>query len=335
MIPCLLILMGAVFLDRCFGDPIYPVHPVRLIGRSIRILEPIFRSVPLPEFWEGAAFTLTILICWESILFFSFKITSFALPMASLFSLYLLYSCIALRDLSTHVTEVIRPLREGNLPQSRRALQKIVGRDTHALDKDGIYRATIETVSEALVDGFLSPIFYFSLFALLGHAYRQPCLLGLMGALGYRIINTLDSMIGYKSDVYLYFGRFAARLDDIANFIPARLSIVFLLLAAWVLNLNVLTAVDITCRDRHHSASPNAGYPESFVAGALDIQLGGPVLYPFGLVEKPWMGNGTTPLSIEIVEKSLRLITLAGYIATGLFALALYLVPTAMGLPGL
>ncbi len=335
MIPCLLIVVGTVLLDRCLGDPAYSLHPVRLIGRSIQILEPVFRSLPLPEFWEGTAFTLSILVLWEGILVLCVRITSLSYPMKYLFSLYLLYSCIALRDLSTHVSAVTRSLREGDLIKSQTALQRIVGRDTRILDKDGIYRATIETVSEALVDGFLSPLFYFSLFALLGYASHRPCLYGLMGTLGYRIINTLDSMIGYKSDSYLYFGRFAARLDDIVNFIPARLSIVFLSLGAWALKLNVSSAVDTTWRYRHCSASPNAGYPESFVAGALNIQLGGPVRYPFGLVEKPWIGNGTTPLSVEIVEKSLRLVTLAGYIATGLLTLALWLTPYVMDLSGL
>ena len=335
MIPCALLLICAVILDRLIGDPPYTGHPVRLIGRSIQILESLFRARIPNAFLGGTVLTLLALAFWETLLFLAMEAAFLYKPLGVLFSLYLLYSCIALRDLATHVSHVTKELSKGNLQKSREALQKIVGRDTQVLDEKGVLKATIETVSEALVDGFLSPIFYFSVFSLIGYLFQMPCLYGLMGVLGYRIINTLDSMIGYKNERYFQFGKFAARLDDIVNFVPARLSLLFLFLSVWLLKLDVASAIKTTRRDRFCSASPNAGHPESFVAGALHITLGGPVHYPFGLVDKPEIGNGTTPLTIETVSQSLKIVTLAGYLSAALMALALLLTPFAINLPGL
>jgi len=208
----------------------------------------------------------------------------------------------------------------------------IVGRDTSVLNRQGILRASIETAAEGFVDGFLAPIFWYALSALIGGTlFQAPCVFGLSGILGYRIINTLDSMIGYRNKQYLYFGRFAARLDDIVNFIPARLSILFLFLSAWFLGKDAGNGLDSVVKYSHYAASPNAGYPESFVAGAFHIRLGGSVQYPFGRVDKPVIGNGVVRPDSRTVHEVTRLITLSGFLSTGIMALFLILMPAFLG----
>ncbi len=324
---CALLLVFAILLDRLLGDPPYPWHPVRLIGRSIQWLEPLFRRRGIQGVWGGTAFVLSLLLFWLGFIALLTHAAFIFKPVGFLFSLYILYSCIAHQDLAAHVRPVVSALERGEIDESRVALQKIVGRDTQVLDETGIIRATIETIAEGFVDGFLSPIFFFSVFSLAGLAFHAPCLSGVMGVFGYRIINTLDSMIGYKNERYLYFGRFAARLDDVANFVPARLSILFLFLSAWLLKLDAAGGVDATWRYRLCAASPNAGYPESFVAGALGIRIGGPVQYPFGKVTKPFIGEGHAPLTVETVRQTTRLILRAGYLAGGMSALFLWASP--------
>ncbi len=328
MITCSLLLITAVTIDAFLGDPAYPFHPVRLIGKSIQLLEPIFRKIPVPEFLQGAFFVLLVLGIWEGVLLGLFRLLSVAAPVVTLFALFVLYSSFALRDLTHHIHPVIRALEQGDMAGARENLQKIVGRDTAVLDRPGILRAAIETAAEGYVDGFLSPVFWFALFSVLGAALgKSPCLFGILGVLGYRIINTLDSMIGYKSEKYLYFGRFAARLDDWVNFVPARLSILFLFLAAWLTGKDAGKGLESVVKFRHCAASPNAGHPESFVAGAFHIRLGGPVQYPFGRVEKPFMGDGDQAPTPETLRQVTRLITLSGYLAAGIIALFLGFFP--------
>ena len=327
MTVCALLLVCAILLDRIMGDPPYPWHPVRLIGRSIQWVEPLFRRRGIQGIWGGTVFVLTLLFFWLGLIALLTNAAFIFKPVGFLFSLYILYSCIAHQDLVRHVRPVVSALEREEIDESRLALQKIVGRDTQVLDETGIIRATIETIAEGFVDGFLSPVFFFSVFSLAGLPFHAPCLAGVLGVFGYRIINTLDSMIGYKNKRYLYFGRFAARLDDVANFVPARLSVLFLFLSAWLLKLDAASGLESTSRYHWCAVSPNAGYPESFVAGALGVRLGGPVQYPFGKVTKPFIGEGQTPLTVETVRQTTRLILLAGYLAGGLSALFLWASP--------
>jgi adenosylcobinamide-phosphate synthase len=191
----------------------------------------------------------------------------------------MLYVCVSARSLADAALAVEKALGESDLGAARQSVCMIVGREVDRLDERGVTRATVETVAENLVDGFVSPLF----FAVLGGA---PL------ALAYKMVNTLDSMVGYKNDRYLLFGRFAARLDDVANFIPARLSVPFIALAAKLLNGRGRMAMATACRDGRAHASPNAGYPEAAFAGTLELWMGGPNHYHGRRVEKPTIGSG-------------------------------------------
>ena len=186
-------------------------------------------------------------------------------------------------------------MREGTLEQAQQAVARIVGRDTQRLDRAGVTRAAVETVAENFSDGVAAPLFYF----FLGGAPLALC---------YKAINTMDSMVGYRNERYLYFGRWAARLDDGANWLPARLSALLLVAAAWLLGEDGRGAWRIWRRDRRNHASPNAAQTEAAMAGALGVQLAGPAWY-FGIrVEKPTIGEHQRPIVPEDILRSNRLL---------------------------
>ncbi|OGR02879.1 MAG: cobalamin biosynthesis protein CobD [Deltaproteobacteria bacterium RIFOXYD12_FULL_53_23] len=224
-------------------------------------------------------------------------------------SIFLLYTTIAARDLVRHSTDVYTALATGDLPEARRRVGMIVGRDTANLDEAGVARAAVESVAESMVDGVTAPLF----FALLG---------GPMAAMLYKTVNTMDSMFGYKNERYLKFGWAAARLDDIVNFVPARLTSMLIPAAAFLLRLDVKGALFILLRDRGRHASPNSGHTEAAVAGAIGIQLGGPNLYFGQLLEKPSIGDPIRPIEPQDILRVNRLM-LAGSCLTFIFLLTL------------
>jgi len=196
----------------------------------------------------------------------------------------------------------------------------IVGRDTTRLDRQGICRAAVETVAENTVDGVTAPLFWGIGFSLLAVPIgTDPIALTAIGALLYKAINTMDSMFGYKNENYLEFGRTAARLDDLANFLPARLTPVFLILAAAIQRLDWRGAIRIYRRDRLGHASPNSGHPEATVAGALGVRLGGPSVYFDTVVDKPWLGDDRRAIDAEDILRANRLM----YLGALLFAIFL------------
>ena len=211
--------------------------------------------------------------------------------------------------------DVFKPLAKGNLTQARIKVAYIVGRQTKNLDKAGITRAACETVAENFVDGFLSPL----CFALI---------LGAPGAMMYKMINTLDSMVGYKNDIYILFGRAAARIDDVANYMPARLAIAMIAPAAAMLSPSrgrraFLTALS---QGRNHK-SPNAGFPEAAFAGALGVRFGGPNVYHGKLLDKPYIGgafNDPIPAHIEKACELMMLSALVSVVLACLFAWSLF-----------
>jgi len=192
-------------------------------------------------------------------------------------STFFIFTALSTRTLGKEARSIYQSLKAGNIKEARKKLSLIVGRDTENLDKDEIVRATVETVAENSVDGIISPLFY----AALGGA---PL------ALAYKAVNTLDSMVGYKNEKYIYFGWFSAKLDDAANYIPARLSILLILLASFILRKRTSKALHTILRDGKKSPSPNAGIPEAGFAGALGIQLGGINYYQGKKVSKPILG---------------------------------------------
>jgi adenosylcobinamide-phosphate synthase len=307
------ILIAAFFLDTLLGDPEWLPHPVRWIGKAIAFFEAFWRKVIASEFWGGAGMAISVVLsAWIGAWAFLRLMMSFGETLHWLGSILLVFYCISVKSLASEAWEVKKLLDSEDLDPARRRLSRIVGRDTENLDQEGIIRATVETVSENFVDGVLSPLFFF----LLG---------GPPAALAFKAINTLDSMVGYKNERYRRFGTFAARLDDAANFIPARLSPIPIFLAALLLNKTPLHALKICLRDGRKHSSPNSGISEAAFAGALNIQLGGPNFYGGRLVEKPFIGDKGAPVWNGLVAEATTLMVWASCIAVaGCVAFVIY-----------
>ncbi len=275
-----MVMLAAVALDLLLGDPQGWPHPVRWMGKAIVWFEPLCRRLWRNEGRAGLAFAAALIgAAW----WFSYALLKFMTwlhPVIGLAgSAVMLFYCLAIRSLLDAGLEIYNLLASGRIESARRKLAFIVSRDVGHYQEDDIARATVETVAENLVDGVLSPLF----FAALG---------GVPLAMAYKMVNTLDAMVGYKNARYIRFGKAAARIDDIANIIPARLSVALIAAAARLLGGSTsgrrawLTA----WAEGHHHTSPNAGYPEAAFAGALSVRLNGPNYYHGQLVEKPFLG---------------------------------------------
>lgn len=301
-------ILCAVALDLAAGDPRWLPHPVRGIGWVADRMESITRR------WIGwqrgagilaAAGTYAIAgtVAWVAI-----WLAAWMHPAAGdAVSIVLIYTTIAAKDLARHSMAVYRPLASGNLQEARKRVGMIVGRDTHRLDESGVARAAVESVAESTVDGVTAPL----MFAMLA---------GPVGAVVYRAINTLDSMFGHKDEKYRYFGWASARVDDLANFIPARVTAPLMCLAAGLLEGRTRMAAGICWRDARHHASPNSGLTEACMAGALGVQLGGVNYYDGEAVIKPTIGQANEPLSAKHILRAnaLMLLTTGLFVATGL-----------------
>ncbi len=321
-----LVLVIALILDVLFGDPVYRFHPVRLMGDAITGGETRLRQMGLTGIVGGGLLAFSLLgFLLGGYLGLRWLLANIHPWLFWALDIYLVYSCLALRDLLSHARKVAAPLNNNDLPQARNAVQMIIGRDAEQLDAAGVARAVIESLAESFVDGFLSPLFWFVLGGLIAVFFGCSSATGSVGAiLAYKMVNTLDSMVGYRSEQYIYFGRVGARLDDIMNFIPARLAIPVITFAAVLCRLNPYKGWIVGRRDRLKHASPNAGHAESCVAGALEIRLGGPGIYFHGIVDKPWMGDGTAEVTGRHISNCLRLISCAGLVAAffALFSLS-------------
>jgi adenosylcobinamide-phosphate synthase len=288
-------LAAALFLDLLLGDPRWFPHPVRIVGRFCLFCERLFRKLVKSEFLAGVMTVVIVLFltltCTASLLL---AVAFFSLPAAKLLAIFILYTSVAARDLVVHSRTVYHRLQDAeSLDPARKAVAKIVGRDTAILGRKGIIRACVETVAENMVDGVTAPLFYaicLTLFAPLTGI--DPLFLATFGAIVYKAVNTMDSMFGYKNERYLAFGKSAARLDDLINFLPARLSALILVPAAFFLGMDYRGAWRVLKRDRLSHASPNAGHPEAAFAGALGVQLGGESSYFGKKMVKPVIGDG-------------------------------------------
>ncbi len=304
-------LLLAFALDLILGDPSGLPHPIRWMGRAIEVLEPGFRRISSNQILAGACFT-GVLVSG------TFVLSRLVLYLALLVHPWLhfglealcLYYCLSLRSLAAAAKDVGRSLHTEGLESARGRLQMIVGREVATLSESGVVRGAVETVAENFVDGVLSPLFY----AVLGGA---PL------ALAFKMINTLDSMIGYKNAIYRDFGRAAARLDDAANWIPARLSVIIISLAAWLMMGRFRSSLQTALREGRQHASPNAGYSEAAFAGALQVKLGGPNHYHGQLVDKPFIGRGFPPPGPEAIHQACRLLYLVSAIALVLACIVL------------
>ena len=217
-------------------------------------------------------------------------------------AVYLAFTTLALRQLHKESQIVVDLVAAGELEDARRALSSIVGRDTAHLNEEEILRACIETVAENSSDGVIAPLFYL-------------CLGGPILALLYKGVNTLDSMVGYKNDRFRDLGWASARLDDLLNLLPARLTGVLIVIVAFPLGLNGWSALKTMLRDARKPSSPNAGYPEAAAAGALDIQLGGPAIYFGTRMEKPTLGDSDRPITVDSYRRMVHLLYASSFLA--------------------
>ncbi len=269
-------------------------HPVRVIGWFCSTTETFFRKHLGSEYCAGVLSFITVLFGTVALAASFLAILHLIFPvLAQIFAVFLLYTCIAARDLVVHSRRVYLALqRPDTLSTAREAVAEIVGRDTKSLDRKGIIKACIETVAENMVDGVTAPLFYAILFSTLSPVTGiDPLFLAVTGAMGYKAVNTMDSMFGYKNDRYIAFGRMAAKADDFVNLLPARISGLIVIPAAFVLGLDWKNAFFVYKRDRFAHASPNAAHTEAAVAGALTIQLGGTSIYFGKEIVKPHIGD--------------------------------------------
>lgn len=304
-------ILGAFILDLVLGDPRWLFHPVRWMGNAISSLEPVFRRVQLPLVLSGALFAGFLVAGTWGIIALLVHLTGSVHPAGGrILEIILIYYCISPSSLRKAAMDVDDALMSGGVVQARKSVSFIVGRDTEQLTEQGVIRAAVETVAENLVDGVISPLFY----AAIGGA---PL------AMAYRMINTLDSMVGYKNETYIRFGKASARLDDIANYIPARLSVPIIVLAAQILSGRGKTAFQTAVREGSHHASPNSGYPEAAFAGALSVKLNGPGIYHCQVVNKPYIGTSFGDVVRTDIRKACDLMFLGAFLWTAVLAAVL------------
>lgn len=293
----------AYVLDIAIGDPQWAYHPVRLIGRSIEGMESLLRRLPVPERMGGMLLTTLIVtgtyLVTCAVVFAAAKGCFLGEILAGT---VIVYFAISVKGLADEAKKVMKFLNKNDLIHARQTLSRIVGRDTGHLTEEQIVRACVETVAEGSVDGIVSPLFYF----FTG---------GPAAAMAYKAVNTLDSMVGYKNEKYIRFGWASARLDDIANYIPARMCAVLIPLASFLCGCGFTRSLRTAFRDGRRHESPNSGIPEAAMAGALGVQLGGPSAYQGEIVEKPFIGDAQNPLTRESIDVAVRIM----YVTSVLF----------------
>lgn len=300
----------ALMVDAIYGDPRSDWHPVVLIGKVISFWEkrmyPAREAAPRMIITRGAIEVLLVFITVGIVTWFLLFLSQLAgWLLYFIVSTIVLYFTITPRALTRDGMEIYHLLVDGDIVTARQRLSWIVGRDTDRLEENDIARGAIETIAENTTDGIISPLFYFLLF-------------GPLGAMLYRAGNTMDSMLGYKNNRYLYFGRVAARLDDVLNYIPARLTYALFVVAAFLLKLDWKNAIKIGLRDAPKHPSPNGGYAEATVAGAMHVQLGGYNYYQGEKEFREYMGDPDESLAGRHIKICIQLM----YVATILFALA-------------
>lgn len=305
----LIAIFMALLLDWLIGDPYSWPHPVKLMGNYIYAWMALQNKWRVPPYLSG-------LFLWFTLVSFTGGLTHLFLWGAKMIHpvlywtiwIYLAYSCLATRSLAVEAKKVYKRLTKGTLEEARYQVGMIVGREVSQLTKEEITKATIETVAENTADGVIGPLFCLFL--------GGPIL-----AMIYKAVNTLDSMVGYKTEKYHQIGFVSAKMDDLVNLIPARLTWFFLLLSARILQFDVKNALKIGWRDRYQHTSPNSAFSESVVAGALGIQLGGSHIYHGEVVEKPTIGDSKHPVRAEQILSSIDMLFLSTAVALLIFSM--------------
>ncbi len=297
------LILGACLLDILFGDPVYRLHPIRLLGRWSLFWERWLFAIGWNGHLGGVLHWVLVvggaLLAWLGVHLGLARVHPW---LASGWDLFIAYSLLCMRDLLTHGQRVLDALDD--LPTARQRLALLVGRDTDQLQRDGIVRATIESLSENLTDGVLTPLW-------------ALCLFGLPGVILVKAVSSLDSMVGYRNERYGRFGWAAARSDDLAHWIPARLSVPLIAMAAAILSLHPRSAIKAALADHAVLPSPNSGWSEAACAGALRVRLVGPIRYAGVLVTERYIGEPAWPadLGAEHLRRALRLIALSCLLA--------------------
>ena len=301
----------AYVLDLIFGDPQNIIHPVQIIGKMINIGEKSllgkkYKSDRKYKFFAGMILNITIISLTYGITYLIHR-TSENSIIFTVAEIYLMYTVFSINSLAREGNRVYNILKEGNIERARKDLSYLVSRDTETMDEKMIIRSTMETISENTVDGIVAPMLYM----FLG---------GLPLSMTYKAINTFDSMVGYKNEKYMDFGKFSAKLDDVANFIPARITGILIVIASVILVYDYKNSLKIFIRDRKNHSSPNSGHAEAGVAGALGVQFGGKVSYFGKEVDKPVIGDKIKDFELEDIKKNIKIMYVASFLSLAVFS---------------
>lgn len=306
----------AYVLDLMFGDPYWFPHPVRLIGSYINIIEKNIYKFKNKKFW-GVIMAIVVII--------TTAITSYYIAKSSEYlEIFFLYTTLATKSLGAEGIKVYKILKSGDLERAQKELSYLVSRDTGEMDEVQVVRSTMETIAENSVDGIIAPMFY----AFLGSLIMiDGVSLALPLAMGYKAINTLDSMVGYKNEKYIDFGMASAKIDDLFNLIPARLSGALIIpIATFLLGMGMKKPLKIFFRDRKNHSSPNSGHPEASFAGAIGVQFGGKTRYFGKLYEKPTIGDKIKEFEKEDIKKCYKIMFMTSLVGVVLFSSLIQLV---------
>ncbi len=300
-------------LDLILGDPYWLPHPVRfmgtLIGKTEKLVRMHFPNNPKGLIMGGAILVFAVLTVCTLIPFFLLYLLYRYVPwLGFIAESFMCYQILATKCLKVESMRVYHSLKKGDLNEARYQVSMIVGRDTRILNETGVTKAAVETVAENTSDGVVAPMIYL--------AIGGPVL-----GFFYKAVNTMDSMIGYKNDAYLYLGRFAAKLDDAVNYLPARISAVLMIMACPFAGLDFNSAIRIYRRDKRKHASPNSAQTEAVCAGAMHIQLAGDAYYFGKLYKKPTIGDNVRNIETEDIKRANKLLYAASFIAVILLTL--------------
>jgi adenosylcobinamide-phosphate synthase len=301
-----MVIPAAFALDMLLGDPRRFPHPVRWMGKAIVSAEPWFRKIPASPILAGGLFAIFLAGgTWATTTVLIEACARVHPWLQAAAEVVMVYYCLSVRSLSDAAMEIFDLLKQDRVQEARTTVAMIVGRDVDRYQAQDIARAAVETVAENFVDGVLSPL----LFAAIGGA---PL------AMGFKMVSTLDSMVGYKNEKYIEFGKVSARLDDVFNFIPARVSVPLIALAAQILSRSGARAFKTAWSEGRNHTSPNAGRPEAAFAGALGVKLNGPNIYGGILVKKPYIGVRFGEVKIEDIKKACDLMLASSLLSAGL-----------------
>lgn len=309
-------------LDLCFGDPYWLPHPIRWIGNLISFsekkLRKIFKNDEKGEFIAGIFLVIIVIsvsvVLPAIILYLLGKVNTY---LALVAESIMCYQLLATKQLKIESMKVYTAIKEKTLEDARKAVSMIVGRDTENLDEKGVIKAAVETVAENTSDGIIAPMLYMAIG-------------GAVFGFFYKAINTMDSMVGYKNEKYLYFGRAASKLDDVVNYIPARISAYLLILSSFLLKLNTKNAYKIFKRDRYNHASPNSAQTESVCAGALEVQLAGDAYYFGKLYKKKTIGDDIRQIEVEDIKRVNNMLYVSAFLGLIIFSTIKFLILTIL-----